>query len=114
MDDRIRGVNLSGWFIPEPWVTPSLFAATGASTDAELQENLGTVEYNERIRQHYETFITEEDFRRMSSIGLNAVRIPVPWHVFGLQNDAAAYISAIDYIDRAMEWGSKYLSLIHI
>ena len=57
MDDRIRGVNLSGWFIPEPWVTPSLFAATGASTDAELQENLGTVEYNERIRQHYETFI---------------------------------------------------------
>lgn len=108
MDDRIRGVNLSGWFIPEPWVTPSLFAATGASTDAELQENLGTVEYNERIRQHYETFITEEDFRRMSSIGLNAVRIPVPWHVFGLQNDAATYISAIDYIDRAMEWGSKY------
>lgn len=108
MDERIRGVNLSGWFIPEPWVTPSLFAATGASNDAELQEILGTVEYNERIRQHYETFITEEDFRRMSLIGLNAVRIPIPWHIFGLQNDAATYIPAIDYIDRAMEWGAKY------
>ena len=26
--ERILGVNLSGWFIPEPWVTPSLYAAT--------------------------------------------------------------------------------------
>ena len=36
--ERILGVNLSGWFIPEPWVTPSLYAATGASNAAELQE----------------------------------------------------------------------------
>ena len=40
MSDRIRGVNLSGWFILEPWVTPSLFAATGASNDGELQQVL--------------------------------------------------------------------------
>ena len=112
MDDRIRGVNLSGWFIPEPWVTPSLFAATGASTDAELQENLGTVEYNDRILQHYETFITEEDFRRMSSIGLNAVRIYTFLAILCLQNDAAAYISAIDYIDRAMERAQHNVSVL--
>ena len=41
MFDRVRGVNLSGWFILEPWVTPSLFAATGASNDGELQQVLG-------------------------------------------------------------------------
>ena len=40
--ERILGVNLSGWFIPEPWVTPSLYAATGASNAAELQEAMGT------------------------------------------------------------------------
>ena len=39
--ERILGVNLSGWFIPEPWVTPSLYAATGASNAAELQEGHG-------------------------------------------------------------------------
>lgn len=103
---RIRGVNLSGWFIPEPWVTPSLFAATGASNDAELQQALGAARYNERMRRHFETFISEDDFRRIASIGLNSVRLPVPWCAFGIQREDDERISVIDYIDRAMEWGA--------
>ncbi|MDY2777438.1 MAG: cellulase family glycosylhydrolase [Collinsella sp.] len=108
MNERVRGVNLSGWFIPEPWVTPSLFTATGASNDAELQRVLGAAVYNERLRQHYETFVSEADFHRMSQVGLNAVRLPVPWYVFGSQNEVESYIPAVDYVDRAMEWGAKY------
>ena len=103
-----RSVNFAGWFILEPWVTPSLFAATGASNDGELQQVLGAVAYNERVREHYETFISEADFKRMSAMGLNAVRIPLPWHVFGSQTDRESYISCIDYIDRALEWAEKY------
>ncbi len=106
--DRIRGVNLSGWFIPEPWVTPSLFAATGASNEAELQVALGAAAYSDRIRQHYETFITEDDFRRMSAIGLNAVRLPVPWYTFGAQQESEVHIPVVDYVDRAFEWARKY------
>ena len=30
------------------------------------------------MRRHYETFVSEDDFRRMAQIGLNAVRLPVP------------------------------------
>ena len=26
--DKVRGVNLGGWFVLEPWITPSLFEAT--------------------------------------------------------------------------------------
>ena len=106
MGERIRGANLSGWFIPEPWVSPSLFAATGASNDLELQQALGDTEYAERLRRHFETFITEDDFTRMASIGLNSVRVPVPWHVFGSQDEgeSGTHISAIDYVDRALEW----------
>lgn len=105
--ERILGVNLSGWFIPEPWVTPSLYAATGASNAAELQEAMGTAAYNERMRRHYETFVSEDDFRRMAQIGLNAVRLPVPWYAFGSQESDASYISVVDYIDRAIEWAAK-------
>ena len=107
MAEKIRGVNLSGWFILEPWVTPSLFAATGASNDVELQQVLGSAVYNDRLREHYEGFISEVDFRRMSAMGLNAVRLPVPWHAFGTQGDHEAYIPCIDYIDRAFEWAGK-------
>lgn len=108
MAERFRGVNLSGWFIPEPWVTPSLFAATGASNAAELLDALGATVYNERMRQHYESFITEDDFRRISAIGLNAVRVPVPWYAFGTQGDEEVHISVVDYLDRAFEWAEKY------
>ena len=31
----LHGVNLSGWLVLEPWVTPSLFAGTGAFTELE-------------------------------------------------------------------------------
>ena len=108
MTERIRGVNLSGWFIPEPWVTPSLFAATGASNDSELQSALGATTYNERLRRHLETFISEDDFRRITAIGLNAVRLPVPWYAFGSQGESEVYIPLVDYIDRAFEWAEKY------
>lgn len=108
MTEKIRGVNLSGWFIPEPWVSPSLFAATGASNEVELQDALGAETYSERLRRHYETFIGEDDFMRIASVGLNSVRIPVPWYAFGSQGSGASFISCIDYIDRAMEWGEKY------
>ena len=98
--ERILGVNLSGWFIPEPWVTPSLYAATGASNAAELQEAMGTAAYNERMRRHYETFVSEDDFRRMAQIGLNAVRLPVPWYAFGSQESDASYISVVVLVGR--------------
>ena len=111
MFDRVRGVNLSGWFILEPWVTPSLFAATGASNDGELQQVLGPAAYNERVREHYETFVTELDFKRMSAMGLNAVRIPLPWYAFGAQNEHESYISCIDYIDRAMAVSYTHLDV---
>ena len=26
--EKVRGVNLGGWFVLEPWITPSIFAAT--------------------------------------------------------------------------------------
>ena len=26
--DKVRGVNLGGWFVLEPWITPSIFEAT--------------------------------------------------------------------------------------
>jgi len=27
-NEKVRGVNLGGWFVLEPWITPSIFEAT--------------------------------------------------------------------------------------
>lgn len=35
--DKVRGVNLGGWLVLEPWITPSIFEATpGNVVDGEF------------------------------------------------------------------------------
>lgn len=105
---RLRGVNLSGWLIAEPWVTPSLFSATGASTEEELIKALGAEAYHEKIKKHYDTFISEDDFERMEILGLNAVRLPVPWHTFEAEGDAGDFLPCSEYVDKALEWAGNH------
>ncbi len=105
---RIRGVNLSGWLIVEPWVTPSLFAATGASNEAELERVLGWDEYADRVIKHYNSFITEDDFRRIALAGFNSVRLPVPWHVFDTEGAALRHPVCVSCVDHALDWAEKH------
>ena len=36
-DDKIRGVNLGGWLLLEPWITPSIFE------EVNVGENKGKI-----------------------------------------------------------------------
>ncbi len=102
----LHGVNLSGWLLPESWVTPELFASTGAIDDAELFNKLGKEAYDTQIAQHRASFITEQDFVSMVSRGIDAVRIPVPWYVFETGDSAPA--SCVDELDQAFNWADQY------
>lgn len=36
-NEKVRGVNLGGWLVLEPWITPSIFEATpGNVVDGEM------------------------------------------------------------------------------
>ncbi len=35
------------------------------------------------MKQHRDTYVTEERFHNIASHGLNTVRIPVPYFIFG-------------------------------
>ena len=108
MPEKLHGVNLSGWLIAEPWVSPSLFEATGASCELELVRHLGLEAYTTRMDRHYKTFITQFDFSRIAELGFNSVRLPVPWHVFGAKSVAGNLPSLIEYVDKAFEWAALY------
>lgn len=101
----LYGVNLAGWLVPEPWVTPSLFATTGAFDDRGLLDALGAERYHKVVGLHRETFITEQDFRQIADRGYNAVRLPVPWTVFGKEGPMPGVSEqCIDYVDSAVTW----------
>lgn len=96
----LRGVNLGGWLVLEKWMTPSLFSAS----DAEDEKTL-SFEHAQRIKKHHESFILEKDFAWMAKNGLEAVRIPLGYWVFG---DEPPFVGSVTQLDFAFKMAEKY------
>lgn len=101
----IKGVNLGNWLVLEKWMSPALFAQTDAEDEYYLPRRLSEEAYRERIRIHRSEYITERDFAQIKSYGLNAVRIPIPYFVFG---DCPPFIGCQEELDKAFAWAEKY------
>ncbi len=99
---KLRGVNLGGWLLLEKWMTPSLFAGTDAIDEYTFMQTPGALA---KLRDHQKNFIREEDFRWMSSNGINAVRIPVGYWIFDGDDP---YVSCIGRLDWAFVMAKKY------
>ena len=64
----LRGVNIGGWMVLEPWITPSLFYRFLGKTHSEgvgmdtytFCEALGAEEANRVLRAHWDAWATEE------------------------------------------------------
>lgn len=109
MERQLRGVNMTGWLNLESWVTPELFARVGALTEDELLRALGTEHYTELVDHHRASFITEKDFKQIAARGCNAVRLTVPWYVFGQAGpNPGRHVGCIREVDRALEWAEEY------
>lgn len=102
---KIKGVNLGNWLVLEKWMSPSLFEGTAAEDEYWLPRQLPKEVYEARIRIHRNEYITERDFVTIKSWGMNTVRIPVPYFIFG---DREPFIGCIDELDKAFAWAEKY------
>lgn len=102
---EIRGVNLGNWLVLEKWMSPSLFEGTTAEDEYWLPRELSKEVYEERIRTHRKEYITERDFAKIRSWRMNAVRIPVPYFVFG---DREPFIGCVEELDQAFAWAQHY------
>lgn len=74
-----HGVNLGGWL---------------SQTDTPTKE-------------HYDTFITEQDIKYISELGLDHVRVPVDYTMFEAE-DGSEIDGGYDYIDKCVAWCQKY------
>ena len=105
----LKGVNLGNWLALEKWMSPSVFAGTTAEDEYYLPLQLPEDIYKERIRMHRSEYITERDFAFIKSCGMNSVRIPVPYFVFG---DCPPFIGCVEELDHAFSWAEKYDLLV--
>ena len=69
---KVRGANIGGWLVLEPWITPGVFDATG--NDAVVDEwTFCALQQRDvaqaALTQHWETFYTEADFQAIAAAG---------------------------------------------
>ncbi|KAJ7907933.1 glycoside hydrolase family 5 protein [Mycena leptocephala] len=120
--DRIFGVNLGGWFILEPFISPALFQAYPSAPDEWTLTSLmgadGTLQAT--MKKHYDEFITEQDIAEIAGSGLNWVRVPIPFWAISTWSDvgtdgtggtvAEPFLEGVcwKYIVRMLGWARKY------
>ncbi|RMZ79027.1 hypothetical protein DV737_g3603, partial [Chaetothyriales sp. CBS 132003] len=102
----VRGVNIGGWLVLEPWITPSIFAQFPAGNVVDeftlaQQPNAESI-----LQEHWSTWATEEDFQKIASAGLNLVRIPIGYWAFTKYGDDPYIQGAADYLDQALDWAA--------
>lgn len=118
--EKVRGVNLGGWFVLEPWITPSIFEDTGDSSIVDeytYTKKLGNAA-KQKLNDHWNTWITEDDFAQIKKAGLNHVRIPFGyWGITPNEGDPYVSQDQLGYLDKAVGWarsnGIKILLDLH-
>nr|XP_031862199.1 uncharacterized protein CI109_002161 [Kwoniella shandongensis]KAA5529271.1 hypothetical protein CI109_002161 [Kwoniella shandongensis] len=109
----VRGVNLGGWLVTEPFIVPALYEQYQDSTpkavdEYTLSQAMGA-DLATKMEEHYKTFITEEDFALIASAGLNYVRIALGyWAVETQEGEPYLPKVAWTYFLKAVTWGRKY------
>lgn len=102
---KIKGVNLGNWLVLEKWMLPELFEETGAEDEVWLNRKMNPAELKEKMKEHRDTFITEQDFAFIKEQGIWLLRIPVPYFIFG---DRPPFNGCVEYLDKAFDWAEKY------
>ena len=81
----LRGINLGGWMLQEPY----LFQFTGAADSQhefkeKLVEFIGQENTDNFYNAWYENFITQGDVDSLASNGYNSIRLPMHYDLFTL------------------------------
>ena len=66
-DDTIRGVNLGGWLLLEPWITPSIFE------EVNIGENKGKIVDEYTYAQYVEPSFYQERLNRHAKNRLSSL-----------------------------------------
>ncbi|KAI9779468.1 MAG: exo-1,3-beta-glucanase [Peltula sp. TS41687] len=103
--DKVRGVNIGGWLVLEPWITPSIFQKlNGVVDEYTLTQQLGQDGALSVLKPHWDNWVSISDFQKIAKAGFNTVRIPVGYWAFKKYGEDPYVQGAAPYLERAIGW----------
>jgi len=106
---KLRGVNLGGWLLWEPWMWGGHLLASESKLSGRLAASAGDAETADFRKQIYDNFITEADIRRIASLGFNVIRIPFNHSILDGEGRSSNYRqSGWQTLDQVLGWAEKY------
>ncbi|KAJ9065886.1 hypothetical protein DSO57_1015122 [Entomophthora muscae] len=112
--EKVRGVNLGGWLVLEPWITPSLFEPFKGKPEGEMAVDEYTFtsilkdSAKEKLEAHWSSFVTETDFQILKDAGINHVRIPVGYWAFNRSSDEPYVEGSFDHLVRGVQLAKQF------
>ncbi|KAG2180224.1 hypothetical protein INT43_004013 [Umbelopsis isabellina] len=104
------GANLGNWLILERWLDPGFFGKFAPNAQDEWTFCQQAANATELLQQHWQDWITEDDFRMLASVNANHVRIPVGYWAFIPVIDGEPYIGTGQkaQIERILGYCAQY------
>ncbi|KAG4966109.1 hypothetical protein JHK85_041084 [Glycine max] len=96
--------NANGWGDDDPTIFEMTIVAT-LQGEFQLTNGYGPNKAPEIMKEHWNTFIVEDDFKFMKSHGLDAARIPVGWWIASDPYPPPPYVGgSLHALDNAFKW----------
>lgn len=78
--------NPQGTVFPPMFDKLPFFWASEGELISKLVDLYGTADTVLAVRSHRDTYVTERDIQKISSLGIKNVRLPLPWYIFMDEN----------------------------
>ncbi|KAL2317719.1 hypothetical protein Fmac_031595 [Flemingia macrophylla] len=100
--------EVKGWGDDDPTIFVMTIAAK-LQGEFQVTNGYGPKKAPQIMKEHWRTFIVEDDFEFLVSHGLNAVRIPIGWWIASDPTPPPPYVGgSLNALDNAFLWAEKY------
>ncbi|KAF2444221.1 glycoside hydrolase family 5 protein [Karstenula rhodostoma CBS 690.94] len=117
LPSKIRGVNLGGWLVSEPWLMKKEWTQVigcpdcsdcnngGKCSEFDCVSAIGQSAADAGFNKHYAGWITPADIQKIHDAGLNTVRIPIGYWSLRALVDSSEHFPTMDlqYLDAVIQ-----------
>ena len=104
------GANLGNWLVLERWMDSSIFDQNAPNAQDEWNFCKQASNPTQALQSHWNSWVTEDDFKRLQAVKVNHIRIPVGYWAFIKPDAGEPYVTTGQkaQIERILGYCNKY------